>query len=133
MRQRHDRDVGHLSVKLIEHDFKFGGQEPCRTSRTAPRDHSRSVGLQVDCTRVEFLKRSAAVKLRHWQLSALNLFFGRSDLSKGKVRGLCWAALEEDLNATCFEREASYSDFFFASTFTLWVPYNMIAPEERTL
>ena len=59
VRQRHDRDVGHLSVKLkVEHDFKFGGHEPCRTSRTAPQDHSRSVGLRADCTRGEFLKRS---------------------------------------------------------------------------
>ena len=73
------------------------------------------------------------MKLRHWQLSALNLFLGRSDLSKGKVRGLCWVALEDDLGTTYFERETSYSDFFFASTFTLWVPYNMIAPEVRTL
>ena len=72
------------------------------------------------------------MKLRHWQLSALNLFLGRSDLSKGKVRGLCWVALEEDSGATCFEMEVSYADFFFASTFTLWVPYNMIGPEERT-
>ena len=46
---------------------------------------------------------------------------------------MCWVALEEDLGATCFVMDASYADFFFASTFTLWVPYNMIEPEERTL
>ena len=58
VRQRHDRDVGHLSVKLLVQDLDFRGQEPCRTSRTAPQDHSRSVGLRADCTRGESLKRS---------------------------------------------------------------------------